>query len=109
MRPARKEYSDLSPSQKHTYVLENTIHAIFAGVFSVLYMAFLIVGTKELLGYADILQSDLMVGLILLSTAMVVIGGLTFGYMVKIKYKLYTDIDLEEAERKVLKIKDALD
>ena len=108
MRPTEIEYSDLSTPQKHTYILENTIHVIFAGVFSVIYMAFLIVGTVELIDYTEVLQSNLMVGLILFSTSMVVISGLAFGIMVKTKYKLYTDIDLEEAERKVLRIKDAL-
>jgi HAMP domain-containing protein len=104
----RKEYSDLPKAQKSTYILDNVITLGTIVMIMVGFAAWLLYATWDFLGNAFI-QSDLFSGLVLFGLGFFMIGGVILAYMIKNALGLFTDFDLERAERRLKKVKDALD
>jgi purine-cytosine permease-like protein len=95
----KKEYSDLPKSQRPAYNLALVIDLTFT--ISAMFIFAIGLATR-------LMEVDAFVYMVVLALGFALMCGVFFAYGLKSALKLYTDIDLEKAERRVQKIKDAL-
>jgi hypothetical protein len=103
----KKEYSDLPKSQRPAYNLALVIDLTFTISAMFIFAIGLAVFLME--SHATrLMEVDAFVYMVVLALGFALMCGVFFAYGLKSALKLYTDIDLEKAERRVQKIKDAL-